>query len=445
MTIVLANPPTADILIVDDTLDNIHLLATILSKAGHTVRKAITGQMALTATQAVPPDLILLDINMPKMNGYEVCKQLKQNPQTAGIPVIFLSALDGALDKVQGFEAGGVDYITKPFQAEEVLARIQHQLTICQLQAQLATRNMELENALEALKLTQAQLIQKGKMMGLGQLIAGIAHELNNPIGFIYGNLAPARRYFNELMQLLSLYRQTYPDPPPALQAALDEADLDFLVLDFEKLMSSMQTGVERVRSIVMSLKIFSHLGESDVKSIDLHTSLDSVVLLLKHRLRAQGQRPDIQVVCDYEAVPPVPCHAKLINQVFLDLLTNAIEAIEAQYQADLPQSDGSEAEHQPQIWIQIRPIQPDEILISIRDNGVGMSEDVQSRMYEPFFTTKPIGQGTGLGLSTSYQIVVEKHKGQLICHSSPGQGTELLIKLPILETAAHFTLLQSS
>lgn len=416
--------PIADILVVDDIPDNIRFLSKMLLDRGYNVRKALSGAMALTAVQTTPPDLILLDINMPGMNGYEVCEHLKKNEQTAAIPVIFLSALNDALDKVQAFQLGAADYITKPFQIEEVLARIQHQLTIQQLQQQLQAQNLQLQSALSNLKAAQAQLIQKEKMAGLGQLVAGIAHEFNNPISFISGNLTPARQYVNDLVDLVKLYQQEYNNPSASIQAAIEEIDLDFLLGDLNKLMDSMRRGVDRVKTIVLALRIFSHLDESDIKPVNLHEGIDSTLMLLQHRFNTAGQRPSIRVVKEYSDLPPITCYPRQINQVFLNLLNNAIDALE--------RGVGKEAiVQEPTIWIRTEQIDSDRVIITIRDNGAGIAEADRPRLFEPFFTTKPVGQGTGLGLSTSYQIIVEKHKGQLRCQSKVEQGAAFTVELP--------------
>jgi signal transduction histidine kinase len=415
----------ADILIVDDTLDNIRFLSTLLVEQGYNVRKALNGQMALTAVKTVLPDLILLDINMPEMNGYDVCKRLKENQETCRVPVIFLSALDDVLDKVKAFQIGGVDYITKPFQFEEVLVRIQTQLTIRSLQAQLQQQNLELQDALGNLKKAQAELVHKEKMFGLGQLVAGVAHEINNPVSFISGNLNPAREYVQHLLKIIQLYQQEYPNPTPTIQTAIEEIDLDFILADLQNLIGSMQTGVDRIRALILALRIFSRLDESKIKVVDIHEGIDSTLLLTQHRLRSEGERPEIQVQKNYGELPPIACYASQLNQVFLNLLHNAIDAIEVKTNRNIDLS------YQPQIWI-TTATNDSHLLVRIRDNGIGITEAIQSHLFEPFFTTKPVGKGAGLGLSTSYQIVVEKHRGTLTVQSVPGEGAEFTVAIPI-------------
>lgn len=423
---------SADILIVDDTPDNIRFLSAMLLDQGYNVRKAINGPMALIAAQTLPPDLILLDVNMPEMSGYEVCQRLKSIPQTESIPVIFLSALDDVVDKVKAFEVGAVDYVTKPFQFAEVLARIQTQLTIQNLQHQLQNQNAKLQTTLRDLKIAQAQLIQKEKMVGLGQLVAGVAHEINNPISFISGNLSHAQRYIEDLLNLVSLYQQNYPEPTPEIEAAIEDLDLDFLTSDLKKLLGSMHTGVDRICTILLALRIFSRLDESDVKLVDIHEGIDSSLVFLRHRL-LQKNGLEINVVKEYGDLPLIACYASQLNQVFLNLLTNAVDALTGGYE---PSEIKSSLSHEiaPSIWIRTELINPETVKISIKDNGLGIPEALRSRIFEPFFTTKPIGQGSGLGLSTSYQIVVEKHRGKLICNSIPGEGSEFVIELPVQE-----------
>ncbi|MBD2086385.1 response regulator [Coleofasciculus sp. FACHB-542] len=422
----LANTFKADILIVDDTPDNIRFLSSLLLDKGYNVRKSINGQMALTAVKTLQPDLILLDINMSGMNGYEVCERLKEDTETSSVPVIFLSALDDVLDKVKAFQVGGVDYITKPFQIEEVLARIQNQLTIQSLQTQLKNQNSQLQQALGDLKKAQAQLVQKEKMLGLGQLAAGMAHEINNSIGFISGNLDPARKYIQDLLNLVRIYQQEYPKPTLSIQKAIQEIDLDFLNSDIQNLVGSMQTGVERICTMLLALRIFSRLNESDIKAVDIHEGLNSTLLLLQHRLRGEGKRPEIQVIKKYEDLPLVNCYANQLNQAFLNLLNNAIDALELRIGQDFSESSS------PTIWISTEFSAWETIIIRIKDNGIGIAEEMRSRLFDPFFTTKPIGQGSGLGLLTTYEIIVEKHKGQLTCHSFPGQGAEFTIEIPV-------------
>ncbi|MBW4464639.1 MAG: HAMP domain-containing protein [Pegethrix bostrychoides GSE-TBD4-15B] len=296
------------------------------------------------------------------------------------------------------------------------------------LEDRVEERTAELTSTLQDLKHAQAQLVQTEKMSSLGQLVAGVAHEINNPVNFIHGNLSYAEQYSQELLGLLDLYAQHYPDPDAEIVAEIQAVDLEFLRQDIDKLYSSMAVGTERIREIVLSLRSFSRLDETGIKPIDLHEGLDNTLLILENRLKAKSERPAIQVYKDYGELPLVECYGGPLNQVFMNLLTNALDALD--------EFDESRSAEQIQaspsaVWIQTRCTQ-DWVEVRIADNGAGMTEAVQSRLFDPFFTTKPVGQGTGLGLSISYQIVTEKHGGKLSCLSAPGQGATFVIELPI-------------
>jgi signal transduction histidine kinase len=423
----------ASILVVDDTPDNLRLLSAILTGAGYHVRKALNGQMALTACQTILPDLILLDINMPVMNGYEVCRQLKEMDKTQKVPVIFISALDDVLDKVKAFEVGGIDYITKPFQSTEVLLRVENQLKIGLLQSRLQEQNFTLKQALDELKQAQSQLVQNEKMVALGQLAAGMAHEINNPISFIYSNLKPASQYFQDLLKIIEAYQHAYPHPTSPVQETLQNIDLEFTVQDFYKIVEAMNRGTERIHQLVLSLKNFTRLNEAQMKSVDIHEGLDSTLVMLQSRFHATEKRPEIQVIKDYGDLPKITCYASQINQVFIHLLSNAIDAIEEAMKGKIESEN-----HEPGfIKIRTQYLNPDKITIHITDSGLGIPETILPRLFDPFFTTKPVGSGTGLGLSISYQIIVKQHQGQLTCCSTPGQGAEFLIVLPVSPASA--------
>ncbi|MGC9526115.1 MAG: sensor histidine kinase [Limnospira sp.] len=416
----------ADLLVVDDVPENLKLLSTMLADFGFSVRKAISGKMALTAVKTLIPDLILLDINMPEMNGYQVCETLKQNPETRDIPIIFISAIGQVEDKVKAFQVGGVDYITKPFEFEEVIARIKNQLQIRQLQQNILQQNRRLKETTKELKRTQAQLVQKQKMLGLSQFVAGIFHEINNPMNFISGNLEPAYEYIQDLMELVNLYRDEYSQPSEKIVSKIEKLDLDFVIEDLRKLIESMKTGVERISTIMLALRIFSRLNEAEIKSVNLNEGIDSALSLLKYRLSEGETATPIQIVKHYGDLPKVTCYASQINQVFMHLINNAIDALN-QAERLHPGTSGS-----PTIWIATERVNPEWVAIRVRDNGVGIPKQLTSRLFDPFFTTKPVGKGIGLGLSTSYQIVVQKHGGQLTFHSTPGEGTEFRVELPV-------------
>jgi signal transduction histidine kinase len=287
----------------------------------------------------------------------------------------------------------------------------------------------QIQGTLEKLQATQTQLIQTEKMSSLGQMVAGIAHEINNPVSFIFGNLTYADEYTEQLLELLELYQEHYPDPDPDIQDYADEIDLDYLKQDLPKLLASMKVGANRIRDIVLSLRIFSRLDEAEMKSVNLHEGLDSALLLLQNRLNnPEGDRPPINLVKNYGTIPEVECYASQVNQVFMNIINNAIDALQANFQ----RFANSDEAPSMTMSISTKQINPDWVSVTIADNGVGMSNQVKQRIFDPFFTTKPVGQGTGLGLSIAYDIIVQKHGGSIDCISEPGKGTEFIIKLPV-------------
>lgn len=289
---------------------------------------------------------------------------------------------------------------------------------------ELKEKNQRLSQTLQELQRTQAQLIQTEKMSSLGQMVAGIAHEINNPISFIYGNLVHAREYVQDLLSLIQVYQQEYSKPTSKVQEAMSDIDLNFLVEDMQKLFDSMRVGADRIRDIVLSLRNFARLDEASMKPVDIHTGIDSTLMLLQPRLRPEGGRPGIEVIKDYGELSQITCYASQLNQVLMNILSNACDAL------DEVRKQG-ESDKTLTITIRTESTDRNSAIIRITDNGPGMPEEVLRRIFDPFFTTKPVGSGTGLGLSISYQIVVERHGGQLACVSSPGEGTEFLIEIP--------------
>ncbi|WP_413173841.1 response regulator [Anabaena azotica] len=419
-------PFIADVLIVDDKLENIRLLSDFLSKQNYQVRKAINGQAALIAVQTLPPDLILLDINMPIMGGYEVCENVKNNPITNSIPVIFLSAGNEVFDKVKAFQVGGIDYITKPFYLEEVLVRIQTQLKIQQLQKELKFRNDQLQNMLIKLQNTQIELIQKEKLVNASRIIAGISHEINNPLSFIMGNLNPASEYSQNLIKLIQIYQQSFPDGTPEIRNFIEEHQIDFLSADFIKIIDSMRNGAERIRSVIQALHIFSRLDKAGITHFEIHEIIDNVLTTINDQLILKKSSISISVLKKYADLPTFIGYPNLFTQVLVNILQNAIDALEAKQESIVDDL------FKPTICISTNTIDKNKIFISIKDNGIGITEENKSHIFEPFFTTKLVGQGAGLGLFTSYQIITVLHKGSLIYHNCPEGGSEFIIEVPI-------------
>ncbi|MBD1935870.1 response regulator [Microcoleus sp. FACHB-68] len=503
------------ILLVDDTPTNLGVLFDFLADSGFKVLVACDGESAIEKAEYALPDLILLDVVMPGIDGFETCRRLKANEATKDIPIIFMTALSDPTDKVRGLNIGAVDYITKPFQQEEVLARVTIQMSLCNLakklqaqneclqheikeraaaerallnltleleqrveqrtsalseanrlltqsnerlqqeiqerlsaeaallqsEAQLRTQAHDIERALLELQQAQSQLIQSEKMSSLGQLVAGVAHEINNPVSFIYGNLDHANLYSSSLLELLHLYQAHYPEPALVIQDKISEIDLDFLIEDLPKLLASMKIGAERIREIVLSLRKFSRLDESDMKPVDIHEGLENTLLILQNRIRDKVGHSGLLIVKDYGNLPEVECYAGQLNQVFMNILSNALDALD-EYDRKRPVEEI--VHNLSTIRIHTAVINSDRVTIQISDNGPGMTEDVCRRLFDPFFTTKPVGSGTGLGLSISYQIVVKKHGGTLKCVSTPGEGSLFIIEIPIHQQAGRTALSQS-
>jgi len=331
------------------------------------------------------------------------------------------------------------DQVASAIDQAEFYAQNRASTLAAQAQAQ------QLSGALHKLQHTQAQLVQQEKMSSLGQMVAGIAHEINNPVNFINGNLIHASDYIEDLLELLHLYEESYPNAVPAIQDKMETTDWKFLAEDLPKLLSSMKIGADRISQIVLSLRNFSRLDQAEMKAVDIHEGIDNTLMILQSRLKANGKNPGIQVIKEYGQLPLVECYAGQLNQVFMNIINNAIDSLESRFANDaLELGTGDWAlgigENYSQFSIQNLEIRirtemldGDKVVIRIKDNGSGMTEEVKKRLFDPFFTTKPVGKGTGLGLSITYQIVVEKHGGTIECLSEPGKGSEFLVQIPVI------------
>ena len=466
------NLPKADILAVDDNPINLRLLMQILTAKGYKVRPVPNGKLALSATQAIPPDLILLDINMPEMDGYEVCQKLKQNPQTAHIPVIFISAYNNAIDKVKAFNVGGVDYIPKPFQIEEVLVRVQNHLAIRFLQQSLQEKNQNLQDTLEELKTAQTQLVQSEKMAALGHLVAGIAHEINTPLGAIRSSIGNLQDFFQQnLYQLPQFFQELSPLEINFILILLKQAnnqqnilstrekrkikktlrtqleteainDADSIadaivdlglseklsviipllksssgnsvfnkIYQFFSLQKSAKTieiATSKAAKIVFALKTHARHDSTETKSqADLIQGIETVLTLYENQLK-QG----VEVIKNYQPLPQILCYPDELNQVWTNLIHNALQAMN----------------YQGILTIDTEYTQ-EQVIIRITDNGQGITKDILPKIFQPFFTTKPPGEGSGLGLDIVKKIII-KHQGSIAVSSTPG-NTTFTVSLP--------------
>ncbi|MFM9263698.1 response regulator [Tychonema sp. BBK16] len=473
MTSNLTKTHQGNILVVDDTLENLHLLSGILSKKGYQVRPVPNGKLALSAAQRIPPDLVLLDIMMPEMDGYEVCQQLKADEATKDIPVIFISAINDVMDKVKAFAVGGVDFITKPFQVEEVLARIETHLKICNLQNSLQERNEDLATAIQELQTTQEHLIQSEKMAALGQLIAGIAHEINTPLGIIGSSIdnianfweenlenlprffrqtsSQSQVYFLKLLYRSSLVQQTIFTSKEKrkfknnlvsylivkeVANAEDIADtlVDMEIYDdidqllplfqmpdweiilntayqfasFKKSISLIQRATAKSGKVVFALKSYAHFDSKQEKvEANLHDGIETVLTLYQNQLK-QG----IEVVRKYGDLPQLICYPDELNQVWTNLVHNALQAMN----------------YKGTLIIETQSLD-ENLLIKFIDNGKGIAPEIVPKIFQPFFTTKAAGEGSGLGLDIVRKII-DKHQGNISVESVPGE-TIFTVSLP--------------
>ncbi|MEM7555800.1 MAG: response regulator [Cyanobacteria bacterium P01_A01_bin.84] len=430
---------------IDDSPANLEYLRISLSNEGYEVLTEKEASLGFEKIKNYQPDLVLLDVMMPKMDGFEICKQLKTDISTKDIPVIFMTALSDTEEKVRGLSLGAVDYITKPFQLLEILARIQVQLKLRKLNVELAQQKQQLEervrertselfSALEELKQTQLQLIQSEKASSLGQIVAGISHEVNNPVGLISTNLYYANQYAQDLIKLMRMYQFQFPNIDSDTEKQVKEMDLEHVLQDLPKLLSSMKLGTDNIRSIMQSLQNFSRSDGTEKKSIDIHEGLETTLMILQYRLKSQAKRPPITIIKEYGNLPKVDCYPGQINQVFMNLLVFIIEHLEYSYNKSINSTANplvKEQETNLKIVINTN-VDKEKVIINIADNGDQISEEFEDNFFQSFIPSNYKDKQNILGISISNQIITDNHDGNLEYYFNTDKGAEFFIHIPL-------------
>jgi len=411
------------ILVVDDTPENIDVLVGIL-KDEYQLKVAANGQRALKLAQAEPrPDLLLLDIMMPEMDGYEVCRRLKKDEATRDIPVIFVTALTEEEDEERGLSLGAVDYITKPYSPAIVKARISNHLKLYRYRKELERKNIELAQAFEELKEMEANLVQSEKMASLGTLTAGIAHELNNPINFIHSSIEGMKGIFEDMETVLQAYQgidsKNFDAELKRIAELKENISFDELLKGLHELMDNIGLGADRAVDIVKALHTFSRLDEETKKAADLHENIEATLVILHHQLKEH-----IRIEKRFGKVPQVMCFPGKLNQVFINILKNAIDAIDGK-------SKPADDEKIVITTSTVRRQGKDYASVTFTDSGPGIPEKIKDRLFDPFFTTKEVGSGIGLGLSIS-QGIIQSHDGRIEIGNGETGGAEFTVLLPI-------------
>ncbi|MDT9186904.1 response regulator [Limnospira fusiformis KN01] len=411
----------ATILIVDDDIATQMILQNTLEEQGYKVAIAEDGKTALELAESLSPELIICDWMLPELNGLEVCQKLRSHPTLAPTFFIILTAQEQLEDSSSMADLTAQyrvdEWMSKPIEIDGLLARVRCGLKI-------SAQNKHLKQAYQ-------QLLYSEKMLNLGQMVSGIAHEINNPVSFVTGNINHATGYAQDLMELVELYGETYPEPAADIEERIEDIDLEFLLEDFPKLLESIKLGTDRIRHLVESLRNFYKQDDGELKTVDIHQGLADILLILQGRIKGKKGR-GIQMVENYGKLPQVQCYPGQLNQVFMNLLNNAIDSLDTNREED--------NEFQPQIQITTEAETSDKsgegwVTIRIYDNGDGIPESVCDRIFEPLFTTKPPQIGTGMGLSLSHKIITESHRGTIEVKSDPETGTEFIIKIPQQQT----------
>jgi two-component system NtrC family sensor kinase len=410
----------AKILTIADTV-TWEVVQELLQKEGHQVKVALDGKDGVDLAREFSPDVIICDGTLPEIHWFEVCRLVKADPELSTGYFLLLTTPEQFAD-VKELDAPFDDFVLKPIVKQELLGRLRAGLRGRELRLELARVQQELQ-------LSRDRTLESEKMSNLGELVSGIAHEINNPITFIYSNLTHVQSYATDLIELLRLYQKKLVNPDAEILQKQQDMDVEFLLEDLLKIVSSMRTGSDRIRQIILSVQDFSRSDRSGWQLFDISDGLENTLLLLQHRLPAREGRRDIKVMKEYGNLPQVECYAGQLNQAFLNIINHAIDALEESTQ-ELEESES--VKFKPVILISTQVIDAQRISIEIADNGMAISEDITAQISDPFLIAKPAEHSRALGLAVSYQIIVEQHKGELKCFSEPGKGTKFRIEIPL-------------
>ncbi len=386
---------------------------------------------------------------MPGINGFEICRRLQSSEKTKNIPIIFMTSISESKEKIRGLKLGAVDYIVKPFKAEELLARINIHIRLqkeikertqaeielqkakVELEERVKERTAELSQSIADLKDTQIQLINSEKMSSIGELITGIAHELNNPVSIVVGNITLAETYLKGIINHIKLYQKEFPHPGSTIEKNAEKMDIDFMIEELPKMLSSIKLASDRIRETSTSLRSFARADSMSKVPFDINDAIENNLKILKHRLKANNQRPGIEIVKNYGDLPKINCYPHALNQVFINLLVNAIDSLE-EYNYKKNRTYHEISQNPNCITITTSVIESERVKIIIADNGLGMLAHLKDKLSEVFERAKPSNKINSLGLSINHLIIVERHRGKLECNSLPQQGKEFVIKLPM-------------
>ena len=410
----------AKILTIADVV-TLEVVQELLGREGHQVRVALDAGGGLELARELSPDAIVCDGTSAQIDWLEVCRRVKADRELATAYFVLLTTPE-QFAELQELDAPFDDFLFKPIVKQELLGRVRAGMRSRELK-------LSLERTEQELQLSCDRIVQSETMSSLGELVSGIAHEINNPITFIYSNLTHVQSYATDLIELLQLYQKQFVHPGAEILQKQQDMEVEFILDDLLKIVSSMRTGSDRIRQIILSVQDFSRSDRSGWQLFDISDGLENTLLLLQHRLPAREGRRDIKVMKEYGNLPQVECYAGQLNQAFLNIINHAIDALEESTQ-ELEESES--VKFKPVILISTQVMDAQRISIEIADNGMASSEEIAAQISDPLLMTKPAKDSRALGLSVSYQIIVEQHKGELKCFSEPGKGTMFRIEIPL-------------